>query len=214
MTSFIPDRHLFSIPNLVTLVRPVCTLPFILLCDQAQLATGSWSKLGVLCLYVLIVSSDSLDGYLARRLKQASPLGRSLDHVCDVVFILSTLGYFVTQDLVPWWLPAAIGWAFVLYVADSWRRTARHPQRVLLASRLGHLGGILFYVTVGVITGNLCTANRLFPPTLLTGWYLILTVLASLSGTERLILLLSACRDRSRARHSVKSPPQSAHSEP
>lgn len=190
MTTFLLYRRLRTVPNVVTLVRPIGILPFGLLSAQAQQPDAVGARVGTVLLYAVIVGSDALDGWLARRLHQESAFGRTLDHVCDVLFILTALGTFAARHLVPWWLPVAIAWAFTLYVVDSWRRTAGPSQRRLLGSRVGHLGGMLYYVAVGVVTGHLCTDGRWLPPNLLQGWFLSLALLALLSGTERLYYLM------------------------
>lgn len=180
------EPRLYTLPNLLTLIRPVCTGPFVLLCAQVQKSAAPWACGGVLLLYLLIITSDLLDGWYARKLGQESLFGRTLDHVCDVLFILTALGFFVILDLVPWWLPAAIAWAFVLYVLDSWWHTAGQPRHALVASRLGRIGGILYYVAVGLVAGNLCTGNTLFSAGFLRGCFIGLALLALMSGTERL----------------------------
>jgi phosphatidylglycerophosphate synthase len=207
-------RQLYTVPNLITLVRPVSTLPFVWLCAQTQPAHAVWPCWSALLLFVMIICSDVLDGWLARRLNQASALGRALDHICDVLFILAALGFFVSRGLVPWWLPVAIVWAFILYAVDSWCHTAGQSQRTLLASRVGHLGGILYYVTVAVVTANLCGGNRLLSPGLLHGWFLSLALLALLSGAERLWLMTRVFSDRLLAGRAAGNLHRSIHSEP
>jgi phosphatidylglycerophosphate synthase len=187
-------QPLYTLPNLVTLFRLLGILPFALLSAEAQHPYALRTRWAMVLLYGLIISSDTLDGWLARRLGQANPLGRALDHVSDIVFILTALGTFALQGRVPWWLPAAIAWAFALYLLDSWWRTARQPHRQLLGSRLGHLGGVLNYVTVGLVTVQVCTDGRWLSPGLLHLWFLGLAGLALLSGSERLWLLVRTSR--------------------
>jgi cardiolipin synthase len=47
--------------------------------------------------------SDYLDGYLARRLEQASRLGQILDPVADRLYILAVVVGLALRDIVPWW---------------------------------------------------------------------------------------------------------------
>jgi len=185
---------LWTWPNLLTCIRPVGTPVFLLCCTQAHETGVAWARWGVLWVFVVMAASDLLDGWLARRLAQVSVAGRTLDHVCDVFFIVTPLGWFVFLGLVPWWLPAAIVWSFSLYAYDSWWRTAQAPRRQLLGSRLGHLGGILNYVAVGVVAGQLWAGSPLLAAPLLQGGFIGLAVLASLAGTERLWLLGRAGR--------------------
>jgi phosphatidylglycerophosphate synthase len=197
-------RRLLSTPNLVTQVRPCSILPYLWLCMHRR-----WEAL---VLYGVVVASDMLDGWLARRLRQESALGRTLDHVCDVGFILVTLGYFVSQALIPWWLPAAIAWSFGLYCLDSWWR--RDQQLRLLGSRLGHVGGVLYFGTVGLVTGLLVVeqAERFAP--LMPAWYGCLTGVALLSGGQRLTTAWSLVKPAVSARQHRENIHQSNHSEP
>ena len=180
---------LYTPQHLVTLLRLVCTPVFLFCCAQALATLAAWARWGALGLFVIIVGSDMADGWLARRLGQASVLGRALDHGCDVVFLLVALGFFATHGLVPWVLPAAIVWAFGLYMLDSWWRTAGHAQRQLLSSRLGHLSGMLNYAAVGIVTINVAAGTPLVPPALVRGGCLGLACLGLISGGERLWLL-------------------------
>jgi len=177
-------------PNLVTLLRPLCTGPFVWLCVQAEPASATWARVGAVGLFGLIAATDLLDGWLARRLQQVSGLGRWLDHLCDVGFILTALGFFVTRAVVPWWLPVSIAWAFSLYVVKSWCwRTAR-PLPSLLGSRLGHVGGVLYFAVVGLVTVQWCTGGSLLPAQGLQGVFMFLALLAFVSGGEHLMQVM------------------------
>lgn len=69
-----------------------------------------WLVLGpradVWALVVLMVSgvTDWLDGYLARRLGQATRLGELLDPVADRLYILAVVVGLACRDIIPWWL--------------------------------------------------------------------------------------------------------------
>ena len=207
-------RRLFTAPNALTLLRPVCTGPFVLLWVQAHTTPGSWTGWGALILFLVIVATDLLDGWLARRRRQESVLGRTLDHGCDVLFILTALGSFASRGLVPWWLPSAIAWSFALYVLDSWWRTAAQPQPRLLTSRLGHIGGVLYYVVIGMVTCNIATENAIFTEQIMSGCFMVLALLALLSGTERLGYLVRTWHHPSRVAPAVKTPNPTRHSTP
>ncbi len=210
--------HIFSrlltAPNVLTLLRPVCTGPFVLLCGRAYTMPDSLAGWGALGVFLVIVATDLLDGWLARRRRQESALGRTLDHGCDVLFILTALGSFVHRGLVPWWLPSAIAWSFALYVFDSWWRTATQPQPRLLTSRLGHIGGMLYYVVVGMVTCNLAIGNALVAEQVLSGCFTALALLALVSGTERLGHLVRTWRHPSRVVPAVRTPNPTRRSTP
>ena len=79
-----------SLPNLISVFR-LSTAPFLL-----GLAWYGYSR-PVLVLLIVSFASDVLDGYLARRLGQTTPLGARLDSVGDFTL-------YVTIPLVGWWL--------------------------------------------------------------------------------------------------------------
>lgn len=202
-------RYLLTCPNLLTFFRPVGTALFVWFCAQAQDAAALWAWLGALLCFVGIVASDALDGWLARRLRQASALGLMLDHVCDVLFILSALVFFAMRALAPWWLPAAIAWAFALYVVHSWCLTSDQPQMTFIGSRLGRLSGILNYGAVGLVTMRLYPGAELVPLSLLHGCFTVLALLALISGAERLYALLRPQGGADRAMPEVRTLDQS-----
>ena len=184
-----PVTPLFTWPNLISLSRVAGAPLFVFCCHRAAdgVSAGRW--LAAL-LFAAVVASDVLDGRLARRLRCSSVFGRFLDHGADIFFILFALGWFAAWGWVTGWLPAAIAWAFGLYAFDSWRRSAEAGQpRRLLGSRLGHIGGILNYATVGAVMAERALGLPLIPRPL---WQVALAAVmgvAFLSGLERLILL-------------------------
>jgi CDP-diacylglycerol--glycerol-3-phosphate 3-phosphatidyltransferase len=180
--------RLSTSPNAITLIRPVGTVPFIWcsLHAQAHAAYG----VAALLLFGLIAASDMLDGWVARRRQQVSAFGRALDHFCDVGFILTALGLFACQGWVPWWLPAAIAWAFALYALRSWWLTAGTTGPTLIGSRLGHLSGILNYGAVGLATLDLCLGRLLWAAGVTYLVFIPLASLALLSGSQHLYALL------------------------
>jgi phosphatidylglycerophosphate synthase len=88
-------------------------------------------------------ASDFLDGRVARRTLTASNVGRWLDNVCDIVFILSALGCAAFAGIIPVYIPLLIAVSFAQYVADS---VVIRGSAVPIKSRLGHWGGILNYI--------------------------------------------------------------------
>jgi cardiolipin synthase (CMP-forming) len=92
------SRRVLTIPNTVSIIR-LAGVPLFLWLILVPEADG-WA------LAVLMLSgvSDYLDGYLARRLDQASELGAILDPVADRLYILSTVIGLAARGVIPWWL--------------------------------------------------------------------------------------------------------------
>ncbi|KKB86727.1 CDP-diacylglycerol--glycerol-3-phosphate 3-phosphatidyltransferase [Devosia limi DSM 17137] len=94
---------LTSIPNIITIAR-IATIPLIVW----LLMTGDIGlRIVALVLYVVAAASDWLDGYLARKWNQVSPLGRMLDPIADkllvgiVIAALAWDGSFSGWDMIP-----------------------------------------------------------------------------------------------------------------
>src|SRR5439155_1758350 len=64
----------------------------------------------IAALVVLAVggTSDWVDGYLARRLRQVSRLGELLDPLADRLYILATLLALSVRGVTPWWFTGAL----------------------------------------------------------------------------------------------------------
>lgn len=77
-------------PNRITLARILLIAPFVICVLQISAGGTKWRH-AALALFVLMAISDVLDGFLARRLNQETPLGRFLDPVADKLLIVSTV---------------------------------------------------------------------------------------------------------------------------
>jgi cardiolipin synthase (CMP-forming) len=104
------------------------------------------ASLAALLLFALAVFTDLVDGRVARRFGEASPLGGFLDHASDAAFVSAGLAALAYLGQVPAALPALVVLAFVQYALDS-RALA---GRSLRASALGRWNGIAYFVLLGV----------------------------------------------------------------
>ena len=94
--------EILTVPNLVSFVRllGVPLFLYLLLVPHADVAA----------IVVLAVggTSDWVDGFLARRLKQVSRLGELLDPLADRLYIFATLIALTVRDVLPWWFTIAL----------------------------------------------------------------------------------------------------------
>lgn len=106
-----------NLPNSLTLVR-IFLVPFIvvvLLSPPLRIQTWAfqtwavqtWAIWGV-SLFLAAALTDLLDGYLARRRKQVTTLGRLLDPIADKLLISSALISLVQIELAPAWMVTII----------------------------------------------------------------------------------------------------------
>lgn len=82
-------EQLLSWPNRLTMLRIILVGPFVvsLLNLQSDEWYWPWSRHIAAGIFLLTILSDGLDGYLARRWHQETPLGRFLDPVADKLLI-------------------------------------------------------------------------------------------------------------------------------
>jgi len=103
------DRRISSavitnLPNILTMAR-VAVIPFILALMDNYSAVRSY----VACLlYIGAALTDFLDGWLARRRKQVSLLGKFLDPLADKLIVTAVLVYATALDRCPPWLVVAL----------------------------------------------------------------------------------------------------------
>lgn len=90
-----------TVPNALSLLRLLGAPVFLWLIFAEH---DGWA------LVLLMVSgwTDYFDGVLARRLDQASELGRLLDPAADRLYILATLVGLAARDIIPVWLTVAV----------------------------------------------------------------------------------------------------------
>jgi cardiolipin synthase (CMP-forming) len=159
--------------NALTALRGIAALPCAWLAANEQ-----WLAAAVLL--TLAVLTDLLDGPLARRFGQTSPLGGLLDHATDAWFVSCLLTGLWWAGLVPWLLPALVIAAFLQYVIDS----RAHRGGRLRGNRLGRWNGIGYFAVaaVAVLAGALGYSNESAPAVLVLSWLLVVsTVLSMLS---------------------------------
>jgi CDP-diacylglycerol--glycerol-3-phosphate 3-phosphatidyltransferase len=96
-----------NLPNSLTLVR-IFLVPLVvvvLLTRPTEIQT--WAIWGV-SLFLGAALTDLLDGYLARRRRQVTTLGRLLDPIADKLLISSALVSLVQLELAPAWMVVII----------------------------------------------------------------------------------------------------------
>jgi len=92
------------VPNLLTYARIAC-IPFVLYFIDNYSPVRSFVAM---LIYVGAALTDSLDGYIARKYKQVSVLGKFLDPLADKLIVTSVLVYLTAMDRCPPWLVVAL----------------------------------------------------------------------------------------------------------
>lgn len=95
-----------SAPNIVTYIRIILVIIFIILTAQAgPFGTGSYTKRWIAALlFIFAASTDKLDGYLARKYNQVTELGKLMDPIADKLLICSALVLLSIFGELWWWV--------------------------------------------------------------------------------------------------------------
>ncbi|MBU41552.1 CDP-diacylglycerol--glycerol-3-phosphate 3-phosphatidyltransferase [Marinobacterium litorale] len=149
-----------KIPNILTLLRilmiPVFVLVYYLPIPYASLISAA--------IFGLAALTDWFDGYLARRLDQASPFGAFLDPVADKLMVAAALVVLVETFAEPWvTVPAVviIGREIVISALREWM--AELGKRASVAvSTIGKIKTTLQMVSI--------IALLAFPPFSILSW--------------------------------------------
>jgi CDP-diacylglycerol---glycerol-3-phosphate 3-phosphatidyltransferase len=105
-------------------------------------AVGFPGNLGqsiALVTFSIAAATDWLDGYLARKLGQVTPLGKLLDPLADKILVCAAFVYFSAQPMNGYHCPV---WVTALIIAREFlitglRQIAVEAGQVLAADRLG-----------------------------------------------------------------------------
>ena len=100
-TSTAVTDRVFTIPNIVSFARLGAIPVFLWLVWQGYDLAG-------FIVLVVAVSTDFVDGLLARRLGQVSRLGQFLDPLADRLFIAAAVVALAMRDVIPLWLLALV----------------------------------------------------------------------------------------------------------
>jgi CDP-diacylglycerol---glycerol-3-phosphate 3-phosphatidyltransferase len=161
--------------NFVTLTRILVAIPTLALIRRDG---SSWLTVG---LWFAITSTDSLDGWLARR-DGATRSGAFLDPVADKLIVLGGLAVLADRGVFPWWpvlLIAAREFGISLYRSVAGRRGV-----VLPAQRLGKYKAFTQFCAVGFVLLPL-TADAVGFQRMVLAVAVVLTVVSGLQIVRR-----------------------------
>lgn len=165
--------------NALTALRLFLVVPFAFFMTKgdvrfALLALGTW---------VVALTTDFLDGPIARRRGTVTGLSGTFDHTTDFLFVTSGLFAGAVRGVFPWILPILIVAAFSQYVIDSYWI---HRQTKLRGSKLGRYNGILYFVPPCMEILIRLGVRWLQPLLTILIWILVLSTLISMG--QRLML--------------------------
>lgn len=139
-----------NLPNRVTLLR-ILFIPLMVLYLLVQ--SLPHNKLIAVVIFAVIAFSDALDGYLARRLKQVTTLGKFLDPLADKILVLSALVCLVETGYVSS-VPVIMIIARDMMVTGL-RLAASSSGRIIAADKLGKYKAFILDIAVIMLIADI-----------------------------------------------------------
>lgn len=84
-------------PNILTILRIIGTIPLIILILYHGLTIENF------ILFVILGLTDFLDGYIARKYNKCSEFGKVMDGVADKFLMLSITIVLLVKKIIPYW---------------------------------------------------------------------------------------------------------------
>lgn len=152
-----------NLPNSITVVRIFLVPVFLIL----LLVKFPFGALVAAAVFALAALTDSLDGYLARRNKQVTDLGKILDPLADKLLVSAALIALVEMHKLPAWIVVLIlGREFAI---TGLRTVAASKGLIIAASRLGKWKTLSQIVAIVIILTEDSWGVTLVPAFLLLG---------------------------------------------
>jgi len=150
-----------TLPTKLTLLRIVLTFAIM----GALLLPGAAGRGLALALFLVAGLTDWLDGYLARRFQQISPLGILLDPLADKILVIGLLLAFVQMGLIRPWMVLVI--AMREFLITGVRMYAAGRQLIIPAAREGKHKTVSQLFTLTLVLGLLFVRELIDPARLI-----------------------------------------------
>jgi CDP-diacylglycerol--glycerol-3-phosphate 3-phosphatidyltransferase len=165
--------------NALTALRLLLVVPFAFFMTKGDVRSAVFA----LVVWVVALTTDFLDGPIARHRGTVTAWSGTFDHTTDFLFVTSGLFAGAFRGVFPWILPILIVAAFSQYVIDSYWI---HRQAKLRGSKLGRYNGMLYFVPTCVEIVIRLGVRWLQPLLTILVWLLVLSTLVSMG--QRLML--------------------------
>lgn len=96
--------NIINIANFLSIVRIFLAIPFIFILEEHSLYYTPELSLKLFFIIFLIVGSDLLDGYVARKLNVVSNFGKLLDPIADKICLMIVMIFLIFNQGLPFLL--------------------------------------------------------------------------------------------------------------
>lgn len=180
MPSSLDSQARLTVPNIITLTRILLTPLFIILLIQKRYHQALW-------IFVLAGLSDMMDGLIARRWQQRSPLGTFLDPLADKLLMCSSFVTLSISHLIPSWLAVIVISRDLVLVLGVLLFKMVHFPVVVQPSLAGKLSTTTQVATVLLV---LVVRTWDLPPTFLPALFWLTGGLTTVSGIHYILQAL------------------------
>ncbi|MCH5586428.1 CDP-diacylglycerol--glycerol-3-phosphate 3-phosphatidyltransferase [Shimazuella sp. AN120528] len=177
-----------NLANKITLVRiflvPVVMIFLLIRFDFGVVRLGvvtlRVSELIATFVFIIAAVTDGLDGYIARKNKTITNLGKFLDPLADKLLITAALISLVDMQRLPAWIAIVI--ISREFAVTGLRLIAVAEGHIIAASTLGKIKTIVQIVAiVSLMLNNFPFSNFAFPFSIIATWLaVIITILSGL----------------------------------
>lgn len=136
-----------NLPNSITIAR-ILLVPVFIAVLFAHPDKSDWQRWIAVFLFVLAISTDGVDGAIARKRGLVTNLGKILDPIADKALLGGALVSLSLLGEVPWWATIVI---LLREVGITVYRLVVVRKRVIAASGGGKAKTILQSITVGFL---------------------------------------------------------------
>jgi CDP-diacylglycerol--glycerol-3-phosphate 3-phosphatidyltransferase len=166
---------MLNLPNALTVSR-ILLVPLLVVVLLTEIEDKEWYGLA---LFLLAASTDFLDGFIARRWKKITRLGKLLDPAADKILISAAFISLVELGVAPAWMVVVI--IAREFAVSSLRSFAASDNLVIPAGWSGKVKTVVQIVAIAllIIYGQLGELRHLAPLSL---W--LAMILTLLSGIE------------------------------
>jgi CDP-diacylglycerol--glycerol-3-phosphate 3-phosphatidyltransferase len=175
-----------NLANKITLVRiflvPVVIIFLLVRFDIGHIRLGNVtltiSELIATLMFILAAVTDGLDGYIARKNKMVTNLGKFLDPLADKLLITAALVSLVEMQRLEAWIAIVI--ISREFAVTGLRLVAAAEGYVIAASRLGKLKTIVQIIAiVSLMLNNAPFSTIAFPFSVIMTWLAVLITIVS-----------------------------------
>ena len=96
--------NIFNFANFLSLSRVILAIPLIFILEEHAAAPTHETSLNIVFMILLIVLSDVLDGYVARKMNVVSNFGKLLDPIADKIWLIVVNAFLIFHQGLPFLL--------------------------------------------------------------------------------------------------------------